>query len=96
MLLTIFGFLCGAVLSFRFDVRILLPATLLGWLLAFVGGLLTVAPVLSILTVMAMLTVALQLGYMFGICMQWGARWSSRQHAHEQVADVETAPRRAL
>ena len=71
MLLTIFCFLCGIVLSFRFDALILLPAMLLGWVLAVIGGLVDGGTGLSILIGMVLVACALQGGYIGGIVIQW-------------------------
>ena len=60
MLLTIFGFLCGIVLSFRFDALILLPAMLLGWVLAGIGGLIDGGTGLSIRIGVVLVACALQ------------------------------------
>ena len=74
MLLTILGLLCGIVLSVRFDVLILLPAILLGWLLAVVGGLIVGSTGMSIVLGMVLVATALQGGYVLGIVGQWALR----------------------
>jgi len=74
MLLTILALLCGIVLSFRFEVLILLPATLLGWLLAVIGGIVMGSTGTSIAFGMVMTTAALQGGYVLGIAGQWALR----------------------
>ena len=74
MLLTILGLLCGMVLSVRFDVLILLPAILLGWLLAVAGGLIVGSTGMSIIFGMVMVAAALQGGYVLGIVGQWALR----------------------
>ncbi len=61
-----FCFLCGVVLSFRFKTAILIPATLLVWVLALVGGLLARSSGGAIALDFAITTVALQLGYLIG------------------------------
>jgi len=74
MLLTILGLLCGIVLSVRFDVLILLPAILLGWLLAVIGGLIVGGTGMSIVFGMVLVATALQGGYVLGIVGQWALR----------------------
>ena len=76
MLLTILGFLCGVVLSVRFDVLILLPAILLGWVLAVIIGAVGGGTGMSILLGMVTVAAALQGGYITGIVGQWGLRSS--------------------
>ena len=71
MLLIILGFLCAVLLSVRFDMFILLPATLMGWGMAAIGGVLGGGSLGSILLQMMLVTVALQAGYMAGIVGQW-------------------------
>ena len=71
MLLTILGFLCGVVLSLRFNVLILVPTILLGWMLALVAGLATGVSTTSIALEMAFVAAALQLGYIAGIVFKW-------------------------
>jgi hypothetical protein len=71
MLLTILAFLCGIVLSLRFDVLILLPATLLGWFLMAGSGLVGGSSGMSIVMWMLFVSTALQVGYVAGICGQW-------------------------
>ena len=74
MLLTILGLLCGIVLSVRFDVLILLPAILRGWLLAVVGGFVAGSTGTSIILGMVLVATALQGGYGLGIVGQWALR----------------------
>ena len=74
MLLTILGLLCGIVLSVRFDVLILLPAILLGWLLAVAGGIIVGGTGMSIVFGMVLVATALQGGYVLGIVGQWALR----------------------
>lgn len=89
MLLIILGFLCAVLLSVRFDMFILLPATILGWALAVAGGILSGASFGSILIDMMLVAIALQVGYVGGIVGQWlmgsksalSARWSGKSAA---------------
>ena len=74
MLLTILGLLCGIVLSVRFDFLILLPAILLGWLLAVIGGIASGGTGGSVLLAMLLVATALQGGYVLGIVGQWALR----------------------
>ena len=91
MLLTILGFLCGIVLSVRFDFLILLPSILLGWLLAIVGGLAMGNTGGSILFVMILVATALQIGYMFGIGLQWASSWASQSPSRRDWPEKATA-----
>lgn len=74
MLLTILGFLCGLVLGCRFDFLILIPAILLGWVLAALSGIAVGASVTSTLLDVVLVTGALQVGYIGGILAQWTVR----------------------
>ena len=89
MLLTILGLLCGVLLSVRFDFLILLPAILLGWLLAVVGGLASGGTVVSILLGMILVATALQGGYITGIVGQWALR--SYRPANQSWPEKATA-----
>jgi hypothetical protein len=66
MLHFLLGLLFGAVLGLRFDVLILLPATLLAWGLTVVAGLATGAPLQAMVLDGVVVTIALQAGYLFG------------------------------
>ncbi len=74
MLLIIIGFLCGIVLGGRFDFLILIPAILLGVILAALGGIATGASFSSIMLEVVLVTAALQVGYIGGIVAQWATR----------------------
>lgn len=70
MLLTILGFLCGVALSLRFSVPVLVPAIPAAWLavlaehaLGLSGGPLPYS--------LFLMTLAVQLGYIAGIALQW-------------------------
>ena len=95
MLLTILGLLCGIVLSVRFDVLILLPAILLGWLLAAIGGLIVGSTGTSIVFEMVLVATALQGGYVLGIVGQWALR-SHRALPQSWPEKTAAAPDRAF
>src|ERR1700692_3151683 len=79
IMLTILGFLGAIVLAFRFNVVILLPAILVGWMLALTSGVMNASSGASIAFQMALVAVALQLGYVAGIVLKW-ADLVSRHH----------------
>ena len=79
MMLAILGSLAGIVLAFRFNVIILLPAILFGWMVALLNGMLTASSGTSIALQMAQVAVVLQLGYVAGIVLKW-AMLASRHH----------------
>jgi len=89
MLLIILSFLSAVLLSVRFDMFILLPAILLGWLAAIIGGVATGGSFGSILIEMVLVAVALQVGYVGGVVGQWlmkaqpgvRHRWSEKSAA---------------
>lgn len=70
MLPAILGFLCGAVLGFRFKVLILVPTIAFGCALAIVAGLLTGASWTSIALTVLLIAFALQAGYGGGILVR--------------------------
>ena len=76
-MLTISAFLGGAVLAFRFNALILLPAVLFGCMLTLVGGAVAGSSVYSIVLGMALVTIVLQAGYLAGIVLisAWLANW---------------------
>lgn len=90
-MLIIFGFLCGTVLAFRFAVYILLPAILIGWLLAIVAGLVAASSVSAIVLEMVAIGVALQLGYLGGIALRWGLA-AARMHRRGEWTVKSQAP----
>ncbi len=65
-MLTNFCFLCGLVLSFRFRISILIPATLIAWALALIVGLLMQHSGGMIALDIVVAAAALQLGYLAG------------------------------
>jgi len=71
MALTIFAFLCGVLLSFRFPVLVLAPAILLGWIVALAGGLFAGNSGASILLELILVGAAAQTGYMAGVVGTW-------------------------
>jgi hypothetical protein len=81
-MLIILGFLGATVLAFRFNVFILLPIILFGWMLVFVDGLVIGSSGAAIALHMVLLAFALQIGYLAGILLKWallamrGRGWS--------------------
>jgi hypothetical protein len=88
MMLAILGSLGATMLAFRFNVIILLPAILFGWMVAFVHGLVTASPGASIAFQMALVAVALQVGYVAGIVLKWAVLASRRRHESSKPAMV--------
>ena len=70
-MLTILCFLGGTALAFRFNVLILLPTILFGWMLVLVSGIMAGASGSSIAFRMALVTIVLQVGYLAGIVLIW-------------------------
>jgi uncharacterized membrane protein YhaH (DUF805 family) len=87
-MLVLLGSLGATLLAFRFNVIILLPAILLGWMVALVNGVVTASPDASIAYQMALVAVALQLGYMAGIVLKWAMLASRRHHESGKSALV--------
>jgi hypothetical protein len=88
MMLAILGSLGATMLAFRFNVIILLPAILFGWMVAFVYGLVTASSGASIAFQMALVAVALQVGYVAGIVLKWAVLASRRRHESGKPAMV--------
>jgi hypothetical protein len=80
MMLTIFGFLTGTVMAFRFNVFILVPTILFGWGLVLVGGLITSSSVASIALQVVVVALALQIGYLAGFVFKWALLVSRRRN----------------
>jgi hypothetical protein len=87
-MLAILGFLGATVLSFRFNMFILLPAILLGWTLVLVDGLVNGNSGALIALQMAAAAVVLQLGYLAGIVMKWALLASRASSWSEKPAAV--------
>ena len=79
-MLTIFGFLAGMVMAFRFNVFILVPTILFGWGLVLVGGLITSSPIASIALTVVLVTLTLQIGYLAGFVFKWALLVSRRRN----------------
>ena len=79
-MLATLGSLAAILLAFRFNVIILLPAILFGWMVALVNGVVTASPGASIAFQMALVAVALQLGYVAGIIIKWAVLASRHRH----------------
>ena len=80
MMLAILGSLGAIMLAFRFNVIILLPAILFGWMVALLNGVVTGSSGASIAFQMVLVAVALQLGYVAGIVVKWAMLASRRRH----------------
>ncbi len=70
-MLAILGFFGATVLAFRFNVLVLLPAILFGWILVLGNGLLTARSGAAITFHIVLVAIALQLGYLAGIILKW-------------------------
>jgi hypothetical protein len=88
MMLATLGSLGATMLAFRFNVIILLPAILFGWMVALVNGVVTGSSDASIAFQMALVAVALQLGYVAGIVLQWAVLASRRRRESGKPAMV--------
>ena len=87
-MLAILGFLGAVAMSFRFNMFILLPAILLGWVLVLVGGLVNASSAASIALQMVLLAAVLQVGYLAGIILKWAVLASRRGSWSEKPAPV--------
>lgn len=87
-MLAILGSFAAIVLAFRFNVFILLPATLFGWVVALVNGLVTASTIGSIAFEMALVAIALQFGYVAGIVLKWAVLAGRRRHETAKPAMV--------
>ena len=87
-MLTILGFLGATVLAFRFNVIILLPAILFGWMAVLVSGILTASSGASIALHMVLVAIALQVGYLAGIIFKWALLTSRRRSLSNKPAMV--------
>lgn len=87
-MLTILTFLGGIVLALRFNVLILLPTILFGWMLMLVGGVVAGSSGSSIALRMALVTIVLQVGYLAGIVLKWAWLASRRRSWSEKPAVV--------
>jgi hypothetical protein len=76
------------MLAFRFNVFILLPAILFGWMVALVNGVVTASSGTSIAFQMALVAVTLQLGYVAGIVLKWAVLAGQRRQASGKPAMV--------
>jgi hypothetical protein len=87
-MLAILGSLGGIVLAFRFNVIVLLPVILFGWMVALVNGVVTTSSGASIMFQMALVAVALQLGYVAGIVLKWAVLVSGGRRESAKPAMV--------
>jgi hypothetical protein len=78
-MLILLGFLGAIVLAFRFNVFILLPAVLLGWMLVLVSGLAAANSGALIAFHMVLVAIVLQVGYLAGIICKWALLASGRR-----------------
>jgi hypothetical protein len=76
------------MLALRFNVVILLPAIMLGWIVALVNGVVTANSGHMIVFQMVLVAVALQLGYVAGIVLKWAILVSRRNHEASKAAMV--------
>lgn len=74
MLLTSLIFFCGLMLATRFSVVVLVPAIPGALALAVIVGIWSSASASLLLLMMGLAVVALQMGYVGGIGLQWGLR----------------------
>jgi hypothetical protein len=72
-------FLGALVLAFRFNVFILLPAVLLGWMLVLISGITAGNSGASIAFHMVLVAIVLQVGYLAGIICKWALLASGRR-----------------
>jgi len=84
-MLTILGFL-ATVLSFRFNMFILLPAILLGWTLVLAAGILHGSSGAAIALHMVLAALVLQLGYLAGIILKWALMAGRRRNWSDKSA----------
>ena len=92
-MLIILGLLCGLVLAFRFNVLILLPTILFGWMLVLVGAAVTARVGFSIALEMALVAIAVQVGYLGGFIFKWRLLVNRRRNSS---AKPVTAPDGAI
>jgi hypothetical protein len=69
MALTIFTFFCAAAPIFRFNVLVLAPAILLGWIFVLASTVFTDSSGISILLKLVVVGLAAQTGYMAGVAV---------------------------
>ena len=81
MTLAILGSLGAILLALRFNVIILLPAVLFGWMVALVNGVVTASSGTSIVFQMALVAVALQVGFVGALVLKWAVLVGQRHHA---------------
>ena len=67
------------MLAFRFNVFILLPAILFGWMLVLVSGVMSASAGASIAFHMVLVAIVLQVGYFAGILLKWALLASGRR-----------------
>lgn len=87
MMLAILGTVGGIVLAFRFNVIILLPAIPCGWMVTLVIGVVTASSGASIAFQMALVAVALQLGYVAGAVLKCAVLANRRSGKPAMVPD---------
>jgi hypothetical protein len=88
IMLTILGFLGATMLAFRFNVFILLPAILLGWMMVLVNGVLSGSSGASIALHLVLVAILLQVGYMTGIILKLVLLASRRRSWSDKPAAV--------
>lgn len=85
MLLTVLGFLCGVALSLRFSVPVLVLAIPAAWLLVLAEHALGLSSS-SLSFALVLTTLAVQLGYITGIALQWAM---GQAHPHDVAVGAE-------
>ena len=76
------------MLAFRFNIFILLPAILLGWMMVLVNGVLTGSSGASIAFHLVLVAIVLQVGYLAGILLKWALLASRRRSWSDKPAAV--------
>ncbi len=87
-MLPILIFIAGIMLALRFNVIILLPAVLFIWMIAIADGVATASSIASIVLQMTLLAVALQIGFVVGLVLEWAVLVGRR---HLEIGKATTA-----
>lgn len=78
-MLALLGSLGAILLALRFNVIVLVPAILFGWVVALVNGMVSASSGSSIIFQMALIAVALQFGFVGALLIKWAMLVSRRQ-----------------
>ena len=87
-MLPILAFLGTTMLAIRFNAIILLPAIIIGWIVALVNGVMAARSGTTIVFEMALVSVILQIGYVAGIILKWAILVNRRHHEAGKAAMV--------